>query len=499
MKKAISVLKRHKLLTAVAAVLAVVLFISVFAPKNESSGYTEEIAAVRDIVTYNSFVGNVGFTEEMSVLSMASGKITEVLVEIGDAVSKGDVIAKLDSQTLEHNIKQTELNLETQRKANEHTLADAKRAYDNLKYSIDNGLNSTLNNVKIQKDSAEKNKNTLMDSFNDYIDKGFAPSVADAREDYQKALSEYEMFKIYYEKTVEELGGDETDKLEMYGKLLSDKADNVEIKFNEYKNTAKSHADNHDQSFKSIVDGLDAAITAYENAVVAYDSVELQLLQQLEAYEAAINKANDTLTLESAEKDLEKLKETLEDYTIVAPCDGVVTSLTLDEGNMTGTGAVVGTVSDIDKLEISIRVDEYSVLNTQVGKEVDIYIDSIDRSYKGEITYVANNATVEGGVSYFKATVEFNADEFVRGGMSVEVRLVKSKSLGAVSISVDAVDFRDDNTAFVMISGEDGHLAERNVKLGVSDGVYIEITEGLENGEKVYYIPSNFIFMIPGM
>lgn len=499
MKNTLSVLKKHKLLTTVVVILLAVLAVSLLVPKNESAGYKEEVASVRDIVTYNSFVGNVGFADQMSVLSMASGKITEVFVEVGDTVAEGDVIAKIDSQTIEHNIKQTELNLEMQKKANEHTLADAKRSYDNLKYSIDNGLNTSLNNVKLQRDNAEETRDKLLDSFNEYIDAVPDTDVYGAREKYRELLAEYSVLKSSYDKKVEELGDSNTVEIERYKGLLDNKAREIERALEEYKIKAKDFSEGGNQSFKVLFDNLDTAITAYENAAIAYDAVELQLNQQLEAYEATINKLKDTLSLESAEKDLERLKETLKDYTITAPCSGTISSLSLDEGNMTGAGSVVGTVSNIEKLEISIKVDEYSILNTRVGKEVDIYIDSVDRSYKGEITYVANNATIEGGVSYFKATVEFDADEFVRGGMSVEVRLVKSQSLGAVSVSVDSVDYRNDNTAFVRIYGEDGHLEERSVKLGISDGVHIEILEGLKDGDKIYYTPSSFIFMIPGM
>lgn len=511
MKKFANWVKKHKALTFFVAVALVAVLVFLFVPKNESAGYTEEIAAHRDIVTYNSFVGNVGFTEEMNVLSMASAKITEVLFEVGDHVSKGDVIAKLDSENLEHNIKQTELALETQRKANEHALADAQRAYDNFKYTLDNGLNSTLNNVKVQKANAEKNLNTLMDSFDDYIEMlestlehyPLASGMIDAKNAYYDAKDIYDEYKTFVEDKRAQFGDSPTEEesreLEKYINLLEERKVALENAYADYETAINNYADYNDASFKVVVDNLENATTAYNNACEAYNSVELQLDQQLASYEAALNKAKDTLTLESAENDLKKLKDTLEDYSVTAPCNGIITSLNLDEGNMTAAGSVAATVSNLAELEISIKVDEYSILNTQVGKEVDIYIDSIDRVYKGVITYVASNATIEGGVSYFKATVEFNADEYVRGGMSVEVRLVKTQSLGAVSVAVDAVEYRDDNTAYVLVYGADGHLEERNVTLGVSDGIHIEITDGLAEGDKIYYIPSNFIFMIPGM
>ena len=166
---------------------------------------------------------------------------------------------------------------------------------------------------------------------------------------------------------------------------------------------------------------------------------------------------------------------------------------------MTAAGSVAATVSNLGELDITIKIDEYSILNTEVGKNVLIYIDSIGRTYEGIITWIANNATIAQGVSYFEATVEFSADEYVRGGMSVEVRLTSAESLGAVSVSVDAINYRKDNTAFVYVADGNGALVERNVSLGTSDGIYVEITEGVTDGEKIFYVPGiEFPFPVMG-
>ena len=501
MKKVLNVFKKHKALTFICLVIAVLLVVALLRPQNPTARYAEDIVAKRDIVTYNSFVGNVGFTNELNALSKASAQILEVFVEVGDAVSKGDAIARLDSETIEYNISQKELALKNQKIANEYALADAQRAYDNFKYTLDNGLNSTLNNVKNQKTSAEENLEKLTDSFNDYIDalevaEGNAHDLVNSRNEYRAAVESYDRYKLFVDKKKAELDASENmseediKAYEIYLSNFEDYASKVSLKYADYEKNVKRYGDGRDVTFKTIVDNLDAATTAYKNACEAYDSVKLQLDQQLASYEAALNKAKDTLSLESGERELQNLKDALEDYTVTAPCDGIITSLNLTKGNMTSAGTVAATISNLDELEITIKVDEYSVLNTKVGKEVEIYIDSIERTYTGTITWLANNATIANGVSYFEATVEFNADEYVRGGMSVEVRLVRSESLGAISLSVDAVNYRKDNTAFVYVMGEDGELVEKNVLLGVSDGIYIEITEGLSEGDSVMYVPS---------
>lgn len=509
MKKIVSVMKKHKFLTAVCLLAAVLLVVLALLPKNPTAGYLEETVSVRDIVTYNSFVGNVGFTNEMNVLAKASAEISEVFAEAGDRVLKGDVIATLDSEALEKNIEKAEIALENQKIANEHTLADAQRAYDNFKYALDNNLNSNLNGVKVQLESAQKNYDTLLDSFEDYLDtleeiltNGFeneSRAMINARNAYNNAVREYKYLEDVISQKTQGDGNVDSNTINKYKERLSELEKTVYTTRAEYERTVKDYADNNDKNFKTIVDNLENALIALNNATESYSAVELQINQQLESYEAALKKAQDTLTLESTEKELQILKETLDDYKIVAPCDGTITSLNIEEGNMVAAGSIAATVSNLEEFEITIKVDEYSVLNTKVGKEVTIYVDSIGRTYDGKITHIANSATIENGVSYFKATVEFTADEDVRGGMSVEVRLKKEESLGAVSVTVDAVNYRNDNTAYVYVLNKEGQVEEKEISLGVSDGIYVEITDGLSEGDKILYVPGfSLIIPMPG-
>ena len=269
MKKVIRVIKTHKFITAICIIAIAVAGVIYFAPKDPTLGYTEEIAATRDIVTYNSFVGNVGFMTEMNVLSKASAEILEVKVEAGDSVSKGDIIAVLDGEAIEKNIEKAEISLKNQKTANEHSLADAQRAYDNFKYALDNGLNSTLNSSRIQLESAQKNYDTLLTSFNDYADNleemlknGYgndARAMIDARNDYHNAVSEFEYLEsVIAQKTeaFETLTEQEKYFLERYKENLYELENKVKATREEYETRVKNYADNNDSNFKTIVDNL---------------------------------------------------------------------------------------------------------------------------------------------------------------------------------------------------------------------------------------------------
>ena len=95
-------------------------------------------------------------------------------------------------------------------------------------------------------------------------------------------------------------------------------------------------------------------------------------------------------------------------------------------------------------------------------------------------------ADVDNGVSYFTSEVDFNGDADSRAGMSVEVKLITNDVKKAVSVSSSAIQTASDGTAYVMKYAEDGKTAvQQKVTIGITDGIYTQITEGLTAGDKV--------------
>lgn len=63
--------------------------------------------------------------------------------------------------------------------------------------------------------------------------------------------------------------------------------------------------------------------------------------------------------------------------------------------------------------------------------------------------------------------------------MNAEVVIVKASVDNALTVPMEAIQFRANNESFVMVKNTSGKLEERNVTTGISDGVRIQITEGL--------------------
>ncbi len=509
-------IKKHKILVIVVLVLVVAAVVKSVFFTDVAQGYTEETAQTRDIVTYNSFVGNVAPASDIELTAQASEEAVQVLVEKGDKVKAGDVIAKLDTTNVDYNIELQEASLAATKKSNKYNISDAKRGYENYKETVDSGLNSQLESARVQLESAEKALNDANDEYDKAkkeIDSGTYSSIQSvylqreqARRAYDQASDSasdaydaYRKAQDAYNKAKNATNADGTATYSA-SKLaqLETAMETAKSQYETLDKTADTYSDNYsdakkafDDTKKSILDNLEDSIEnaqiSYNNAKKSYDVVELAVDQQLEEYEAAYKKTKDLSDVSTAEIQLEQLKASREDYIITAPASGTITSLNVEKGEMVSMGTPVATISDLEGMQVEIKVDEYTIKNVNIGDAVTIHVDALDKDYEGTLVEVDKTATIEGGVSYFNAKVSFTPDDDVKSGMSVEVKVMRVNEPDSISVSQSSLQYNDDNTAYVYMKDESGELVKVDLTLGASDGTYVQVTEGLADGDVIYY------------
>ena len=159
-------IKKHKIIVILLLAVICALLVKGIFFKDETAGYAEETAEKRDIVTYNSFVGNVEPASDFNLAAQASEEVVQVLVEKGDKVKASQVIARLDTTAIDYNIRLQEATLKTTKKSNKYNISDAKRGYENYKETIEKGLNSSLESARTQMETAEKGVNDAQKEYN---------------------------------------------------------------------------------------------------------------------------------------------------------------------------------------------------------------------------------------------------------------------------------------------------------------------------------------------
>ncbi|MEG2597702.1 MAG: HlyD family efflux transporter periplasmic adaptor subunit, partial [Oscillospiraceae bacterium] len=144
-------------------------------------------------------------------------------------------------------------------------------------------------------------------------------------------------------------------------------------------------------------------------------------------------------------------------------------------------------MADYTVMIAKIKVDEYDVSAIKEGKEVSVMVDSLDKEIKGTVGKFSKQATEKDGISYFTADIMLPQDASLLEGMSVEVKILNQSVENVQMISMKALQFDSENKPFVYVANEKGKMTTKPVKIGINDGVAVEIKEGIQADEKVYF------------
>ncbi|MBA2874694.1 HlyD family secretion protein [Anoxybacillus caldiproteolyticus] len=174
---------------------------------------------------------------------------------------------------------------------------------------------------------------------------------------------------------------------------------------------------------------------------------------------------------------------------ITAPADGTVTSLDVAEGDRVANGQVVAHITNYDDLQVTVQIDELDIPKVKVGQTASIKINAFpDTTYTGKVTSIANEGTVSNGVSTFDVTVHIDKPTNVKVGMTAEASILVQSKDNVLYVPIEAVHTVN-NEKFVLVanpsSDGEGTATRQAVKTGINNEDYVEITEGLTEGEVV--------------
>lgn len=482
--------KLKKALKILIPIALVIIVIGTLLSRSAGStfGYTEDVAQLRDLRTYHSFSGNITPVEEENVLPPSAGyQIEEVFFEEGDEVKEGDVLYQLDTTSLTEAYLELEASIEAASTANALSIESAELAYNNYKSNLDNNLNSSILSAEAQVDSAYAQLVTAQRTFNNEVElnnEGLSQTLLSATSTvdsaYWSMIASQETYKAMDSNinnaTMNNSGAAYQNALEAY----------EAAKINE-ENTLTRYFDSYVSAQNSYLNALDT----YSATLNASDQQLQTLAIQLQQARA---QADDTVN----RLKLADLQRQIDDCTVTAPMDGIITKKVQDRGDVTISGSVMATVTNFDEMQVEIAINEYDILGVEVGKEVEIEVDALDMLYTGTISKIDKVATVSNGVSYFNSVIEFEADENTRSGMSVEVRLTTNDLKQVLTVLERSIQTRDDGTTYVLVKEDEKTTREADVTVGITNGTYTQIVDGLEEGDVVLATSNMYMMQVQG-
>ncbi len=222
--------------------------------------------------------------------------------------------------------------------------------------------------------------------------------------------------------------------------------------------------------------------------------------QEFQQYEVAYNNAK--AELEGAENNLEIIKDGVmksqgsTNTLIRSTIDGMILDVPVEEGNTVihansfNAGTTIASIANMNDLIFEGKLDEAEVGKIEEGMKLILTIGAIDNTkFNAELEYVSPKGVEENGTILFpiKAKVELNDTVFIRAGYSATADIVLDKRDSVIAISESLLQFKgdSDDTVYVEVETSPNQFEERFIEVGLSDGINIEVLNGLTLEDKV--------------
>ncbi len=478
--------------------------------QTSAAGETIQTARVREgnLVMSATGSGTLIPAQEVDLGFNGGSVLTEVLVEVGDRVEIGDVLARIDPTDLERALIQAEADLTVA----QDNLEKAKNPYSNLDV-IQADL--AVDQAAAALAEARENVATAMEPS-----VCFDKSVIDLEYEYTWYLDYYnEMAQLYKE---EEISREEmdvaSDNLQWAEERLDEALqcspgpEDVAVCENDYVWYQDRYAETGErykageitqEQLFALWDRLQAAKQRLDQARQAASEVT-KAQDQVAESEYSLQKAQETLAeiwsgpdstevetaqakVISAEAALEDARAALEGTTMVAPFAGVITAVEAQAGETMGTAPII-TLADLAHPLIEIYLDETDLDNVAVGYEVEVVFEALlDQTFTGHVVRVVPELLTVQGVPtvlvYASLEEEFDSTSLLIGS-NASVEIIAARAENALLVPVEALRELSPGSyaVFVMVDGE---LQPRPVEVGLMDYAYAEIISGLELGDEV--------------
>jgi HlyD family secretion protein len=375
-----------------------------------------------------------------------SGKVAEVSVDIGDRVTAGQVLARLDTISLELSLRQAEAQLKSaqaqlakaQQPATEETLKAAEASYYSALAQYQNLKNSpSSESLASAKAQLEKAKVALERAQAAYDRVSWRPDISARPESLQlqDATIDYELALANYEAAVK--GPSQTELAAAWRNMESAKA----------------------------------KLESLRNGPTEED---------LASAEAAVEQAQ--IALETARRNLEAA-------VLKAPFDGVVAAMNLVVGEPAVSPAV--TLMDLSRFRITVNVDEMDVSQLAIGMPAVVTVDALpDVTLTGKVERIGVAATSTGGAVYYPVVIVLDpTDAPLRAGMSASVTIRVQELTDQLLIPTWAILTNQTTGRSYVLRQTAGGVEPVNIQLGVRYSGYAQVLSGLSEGD-VLVVPN---------
>lgn len=470
--------------------------------------------------------GNLEAFKTVEVKSRVGGRIARLLVDEGDYVKAGDLIAVVDPQETELQVKQNQaqlrgaqssvarqaLEIKQQKALLTNAVNKAKIRISQLEQELK--AQPTLTNTNIRSaqtavTSAQKAHDLLVNVTQPNNRVASQNAVEDAQNNLQNAIlaedRQNELYRLGYSAKAN------LEQAQLQRKLASTRLEQAKQSLSRLDNEQKLERDRSLQAIAQAQAQLDAAKAngfqddtkrkQLESARADLKDAQTQL-QQIGILEES--RRGSMASVDQISSVLGDSLRQLGETEIRAPFSGIISKRAVQVGELVSalstfsTGTAIVTLEDRSSMLVKLQINEIDVARLAEGMKVDIAVDAFsNENYTGTITKIAPSQFVNAQGVATDAVVKYELEirldsvsDKLKGGMSAKCTMKAVNLKDVLRLPIEFVG-QDENGRFVMKAAEGKDKAgsrntvRTNVVVGPASGKYIQIISGVTEGEEV--------------
>ena len=232
--------------------------------------------------------------------------------------------------------------------------------------------------------------------------------------------------------------------------------------------------------------------------------------------QAAYQVKNSQETVSQRKTALAQARTNLSYANIYAPIDGIILSREVEEGQTVAASMTTPTLftiaKDITKMKVEANVDEADIGGVEVGQRVSFTVDAYPQEeFSGRVRQVRLSATTESNVVTYTVIIDAdNPEQKLKPGLTATITIFTQELKDIDTVPASAIAFSPDTETlqkyyqqnqitakipevktgknkekYIWIKNNDGSLSQKQITVGINDGINIQVVSGLSGNEQI--------------